>query len=219
MNIKQALMKAKNWIKYLYNNIYKINYCKEKIFFKMKSEKYDYSKLKRCGNNIFISAGVVFRRPELICIGNNVAIDHGVYITTGVEINDYIHIAPYVTIIGGKKVNIIMDNFTTIAAGSRLICSSDNHMGEGLVGPTIPQQFQDTRKTGNIIFKQFASIGTNVIVMPGITLAEGSVVGSNSLLLEDTKPWSVYIGTPAKKIKDRPRNKMKNMAKELGYEF
>jgi dTDP-4-amino-4,6-dideoxy-D-glucose acyltransferase len=53
--------------------------------------------------------------------------------------------------------------------------------------------------------------------MPGVTLAEGSVVGSNSVLTKDTEPWTIYVGNPAKPIKIRDNETILQYAKELGY--
>jgi len=183
----------------------------------MKHPEYDYSLLNSCGEDIFVSAHAFFRRPHLVSIGNHVAVDYGVYCTTAAEIGDYIHIAPYVTIIGGKKGLLKMDHFTTIAAGSRIISASDEHLGAGFVGPTIPDAFRDKVTQLPVIFERFASIGTNVVIMPGVTLGEGSVVGACAYVTESTEPWTIYTGVPAKPVKMRPREKMIEMAKTLGY--
>jgi acetyltransferase-like isoleucine patch superfamily enzyme len=53
--------------------------------------------------------------------------------------------------------------------------------------------------------------------MPGVTLAEGCVIGANSLVTKDTEPWTIYMGSPAMPIKKRPKDKMLLYAKELGY--
>jgi galactoside O-acetyltransferase len=54
--------------------------------------------------------------------------------------------------------------------------------------------------------------------MPGVTLAEGSVLGACSLLTQDTEPWVIYMGVPARPI--LPRKKaMKEKAKLLGYDL
>lgn len=184
---------------------------------KLSSNQYDYSLLKAIGSNSFISANVEIRRPHLVTVGNNVAIDTGFYLTTQAEIADYIHVAPYITCIGGEKGKLIMEDFTTIAAGCRLICSGDHHMGAGLIGPTIPDKYRDDVTYGNVHLKRFASIGTNSVVMPGVTLAEGSVLGACSFLTKDTEPWTIYVGTPAKPVKIRPHQKMMQYANELGY--
>lgn len=175
--------------------------------------------LNSIGQNVYISINSEIRRPQLVNIGNHVAIDTGFYCTTALDIKDYIHIGPYVTIIGGANGHCIMGNFTTIAAGSRIICGSDMHLGDGLVGPTIPAEYRDSVKIAPIIFEDFASIGTNVIVNPGVTLAQGSVVGANSFITKDTEPWTIYIGNPAKPVKIRKKETMIDYAKKLGYQF
>jgi len=181
------------------------------------SNQYDHSLLKSCGDDVFISANVEIRRPHLVSIGGHVAIDTGFYCTCGLEAGDYIHIAPYVSIIGGPKGVLRMEHFTTVAAGSRIVCASDEHLGEGLVGPTIPDRFKDKILIAPVVFKMFASVGTNVVILPGVTLAEGCVIGACSLVTKDAEPWMVYAGIPARPLKPRRRDKMIAMAHELGY--
>lgn len=183
----------------------------------IKSPQYECKLLKSCGQDVFISANVEIRRPHLVSIGSHIAIDSGFYLTCAAELGDYIHIAPYVSIIGGEKAIIKMGHFTTIAAGSRIICASDEHLGEGLVGPTIPEKYRDKIEIAPVIFENFASLGTNVVVMPGVTLGEGSIVGACSLVNKSTEPWTIYVGIPAKPLKARRKDKMIAMAKELGY--
>jgi galactoside O-acetyltransferase len=42
--------------------------------------------------------------------------------------------------------------------------------------------------------------------MPNVHLAEGSAIGAHSFVTTDTDAWSIYAGSPAKKIKSRKRN-------------
>ena len=49
-------------------------------------------------------------------------------------------------------------------------------------------------------------VGTNSVVMPGVTLKEGTAIGAMSLVLNDTESWSIYVGNPVKKIKNRSKN-------------
>jgi len=184
----------------------------------MNSEQYNHGQLMKCGIDTFISKSVEIRRPQLVSVGNHVAIDTGFYLTTQADIGDYIHIAPYVSCIGGEKGKLIMEHFTTIASGTRLICSSDGHKGEGLVGPTIPEAYKDQITYGTITMKMFSSIGTNAVIMPGVTLGEGSVVGACSFITKDTEPWTIYVGNPARPLKLRRKETMIRYAKELGYE-
>lgn len=58
-----------------------------------------------------------------------------------------------------------------------------------------------------------------VIVNPGVTLAQGSVIGANSFVTKNTEPWTIYIGNPAKPVKLRKKETMIEYAKKLGYQF
>ena len=178
---------------------------------------FDHALLRAVGADVFISPAIEIRRPHLVSVGSHVAIDSGFYCTVSAELGDYIHIGPYVSVIGGERGRLRMTSFTTIAAGCRIACSSDAHLGAGLVGPTIPDRYRDDVRYGGVTFEMFASLGTNVVVHPGVTLAEGTVVGSCSLVTQDTEPWTIYQGIPARPVRERPRGKMIAAAKALGY--
>ncbi len=177
----------------------------------------DVSKLKHVGENTFIDPFVVIRRPHLVSIGNHTAIDHGVYITTQAEIGDYVHIAPYTTMIGGEKSKVIVEHFAGMAAGIRIIAGGHRILGNGFVAPTAPEKYQDDIIYSTVKICRFAVLFTNVVVMPGITIGEGSVVGACSLVTHDTEPWTIYYGVPARPIKKRNKEKLIQYAKELGY--
>ncbi len=180
-------------------------------------EKFDYTSLKAYGTDVYISKFAEIRRPQLTELGKHIAIDSGFYCTTQLQIGDYVHISPQVTVIGGPSALLKLNHFNTIGAGSRLICGSDSFMGHGLMGYGIPEAFMDEITIAPIELKKFASIATQVVVLPGITLAEGSVVGAFSLVTKDTEPWTIYAGIPAKPIKVRPKDKMLDYAKQMGY--
>ncbi|MDC4205848.1 MAG: hypothetical protein MPW14_00045 [Candidatus Manganitrophus sp.] len=114
---------------------------------------YDKHKLAKCGEDTFISGNVEIRRPHLVEVGSHCAIDSGFYCTVKAEIGDYVHIAPYVTVIDGALGFLKMDHFSGIAAGSRIICASDDCRGEGLVGPTIPEKYKDHITCAPVIFE------------------------------------------------------------------
>lgn len=48
-------------------------------------------------------------------------------------------------------------------------------------------------------------IGSAVTILPGVTIARGCVVGAGSLVNTSTEPDGLYIGMPAKRIRDLPR--------------
>ena len=183
---------------------------------KLNSPKYDLSRLAACGEDVFVSANVEIRRPHLVRLSSHIAIDTGFYCTTAAMLGDYIHIGPYVTVIGGAPALLRLAGFNTIGAGSRLLCASDEFMGAGLAG-LAPAQFRDGVRVEPIVLEAFASIGTNVVIHPGVTLGEGSVVGSCALVTKSTEPWTIYQGIPARPWKKRPKEKMIAAARQMGY--
>jgi dTDP-4-amino-4,6-dideoxy-D-glucose acyltransferase len=178
---------------------------------------FDNTKLKTCGEDVFIDDCVRITRPHLVNIGNHVGIDFGCYCSVGMNLADYVHISPHVSIVGGGGGLLEMAEFTTIACGSRLICNGEAFSGEGLVGPIIPKPLQDRHVNGPIRLERFAGIASNVVVFPGVVLREGSVVGAGSVLTHSTEPWTVYIGAPARAHKQRRRDIMPAFAEKMGY--
>lgn len=176
----------------------------------------DYSKFKKIGEDVRINNSSQITRPELVELGNHISIDMCVYMSVSAKIGDYIHIAPHVSIIGGADSLLVMENFSAIATGSKIICASDDFK-EGFLCPFIPLEY---RKVINkpIIFKRFTASGANSVVMPGVTLAEGSVLGANSLLTHDTEPWTIYVGSPARPLKiKRDSELILKGVKQMGY--
>jgi galactoside O-acetyltransferase len=174
--------------------------------------------LKSIGDDVFISDDCLIKRPHLCEIGSHKAIDNGVTISTQLVMGDYIHISPFVVVIGGEKSKLILEDFTFIASGTKVVCGSEDYTGGGLIGPTIPEEYRKINYN-MVKFERFAGCGVNCSIMPGVTLAEGSILGANSLLTKDTEPWTIYVGSPAKPIKMREKETIINNAKKLGYEF
>lgn len=168
----------------------------------------------RFGIDVRISPHAIIRQPDLVQMGSHIAIDEFVVITTQLEVGNYVHIAPHVSIIGGASAKLVMGDFTGIAAGCRIVCGSDDYTGQGLVNPTIPLQYRQVM-VGTVILKDYVTLGTNVVVHPGVTVGEGTVVGSCSLVTKDLEPWGIYIGIPAKRVRDRRRDIILKYAKEL----
>jgi galactoside O-acetyltransferase len=168
------------------------------------------------GTDVFISEYSLIKHPHLCKIGNHVAIDNGVTFSTQVHIGDYVHIAPYVCIIGGKDSIVTFEDFSFVAAGTKIVAGSEDYTGDGLVGPTIPKEFRKINY-GNITFEKYAGCGVNCSILPGVKFGEGSVLGANSLAVHDLEPWTIYIGSPAKPVKIRKREIILEYAKKLGY--
>lgn len=167
--------------------------------------------------DVYIHDDVEFKRRY--SIGNHVAVDKGVYCSTNIDIGDYVHISPYVTIIGGPYGLFKAKGFNNIMAGARIMCGSDRFDDSGLFGAMIPEHLKGRQIIEPVVMEEFSNIGTNAIVMPGSILRQGVLLSAGSLLMGDTEPWGVYKGNPAVLIKKVDSSKIIGNAKQLGYEF
>jgi len=147
-------------------------------------------------------------------MANHVAIDQFVVITTALELGHYVHIAPHCTIIGGPNSKLIVEDFSGMAAGSRIICGSDDYSGESLICPFVPEEYRLVTYT-TVRLCKYVTLGTNVVVNPGVTIGEGTVVGSGSLVTKDLEPWGIYVGSPARRARTRNRDTILKYADDL----
>lgn len=170
---------------------------------------------KKIGYDIRIDDLARITRPDLIELGNHISIDMCTYISVSAIIGNWVHIAPQVSIIGGANSLLIMEDFSAIATGCRIVCASDDFK-MGFTCPFIPIKYRNVINKP-IILRRFAVVGVNSVVLPGVVMAEGSVLGANSLLLKNTEPWTIYAGSPAKPIGIRDKKLLLEGAKELEY--
>lgn len=53
-----------------------------------------------------------------------------------------------------------------------------------------------------IVIGDGCGVGANTIIHGGVTVAAGCVIGSGSVVTKDTEPNGVYVGNPARRIRD-----------------
>jgi len=131
------------------------------------------------GNNVNISRNCFIQPYKYIKIGNNVNIQHGVEIHGEVSIG----------------------NDVIIAEG--VFMTSANHIFDREKGLTIREQDKKYSNVKPIVIEDDIWLGRNVTVLQGVTIKKGCVIGAGSVVTKDTEEYSVYVGVPAKKIKDR----------------
>ena len=47
-------------------------------------------------------------------------------------------------------------------------------------------------------------IGARSLIMPGVTIGDGCIVGAGAVVRDDCEPDGVYVGVPARRVKDLP---------------
>lgn len=167
-------------------------------------------KFKKAGKNLKIFEYAKIVRPEVIEIGDFSEIDDFSFIFGGksIKIGRYVHICRFVSIIGGGE--LYLGDYSVLADGARIITGSDSYHGGTRMSTCLPIE-QRNVKVSFVRVEKDAFVGTNAIVHPGVTIGEGAIIGSNSLVLKDVEPWTINIGSPCKVIKKRPKVKFEDI--------
>jgi len=156
--------------------------------------------------------------PEAISIGDSVIIDDFVFIMGGKStvIGNFVHIASFVSITGGGEA--VIEDFVGLSSGTRVFTGDDDYLGGGLTGPTIPEPYRMPVRSFVRIGKHVI-VGANTVILPGVTIGEGVAIGANSLIKSDCEPWTIYVGSPAKPLRARPRERILELEARLRSEL
>jgi len=161
---------------------------------------------KALGGNISIARNCTLVGMENMSIGDNVRIDgYCSIIAAGsgyVNLGSYIHIGGYCLLSAGDGIEI--QDFSGLSHGSYIYSRSDDYSGKHLTNPTVPEQYTNIIK-GPVTLERHVIIGSGSIILPNITIGEGSAIGAHSLVTKSLDSWGVYIGSPAKRLKSRSK--------------
>lgn len=125
-------------------------------------------------------------------IGNNCMIATFVEIQQGVKIGDNVKIQSYSFICEGVTIE---DN---VFIGQHVVFTNDKYpRALNEKGEKITRKDWKLLKT---VVKKGASIGSNVTILPGITIGENVLIGAGSVVTKDIPSCSVVAGNPAKVI-------------------
>lgn len=145
-------------------------------------------------------------------------IDDFVFINSGkmCRIGKFTHISSFTSIIGGGE--FILEDFAGLSAGCRIITGSDDFSGGFLSNPTVPVKYKNV-VLNQVIIKKHAIIGTNSVILPGVTVGEGATVGAMCVVSKNLDPWGIYIGSKAKKVGIRDRDEVLSREVQLFNEL
>ena len=65
-----------------------------------------------------------------------------------------------------------------------------------------PERRSERPEPKPIVIEDNVWLGARVIVLPGVTIGEGSAIGAGSVVTRDIPPRSLAVGVPAKVIRD-----------------
>ena len=111
-----------------------------------------------------------------------------------------IEIGHRVTATGGLQISslrkIIIEDDVMFASNVFI-----NDALHGYKNATDPYKYQQLWKIKPIVIKMGSWIGQNVVILPGVTVGELSIVGANSVVTKSVPDKCIAIGSPARVIK------------------
>jgi acetyltransferase-like isoleucine patch superfamily enzyme len=168
------------------------------------------------GINVLISRKVSIYGAEKIKIGNNVRIDDFCILSGNITLGNNIHIAAYTALYGASE-GIVIQDFSNISSKVAIYSISDDYSGATMTNPMIPNKYKNVQNA-KVIIESHVIVGSGCVILPGITLREGSSFGAMTLINRTSEEWSINVGIPFRKIKDRSKELLvleKKYKKEL----
>ena len=156
--------------------------------------------------------------PERVFIGDNVSLGPGtfIYALTHYPTTSMLHPTKQQQIQKFDSKIIIGNNVTStadlqIAAQSEIIIEDDvmfasnihvNDAFHGFETANEPYKYQKIFRIAPIRIKRGCWIGQNVVIMPGVTIGEYTIIGANSVVSKSIPARSIVVGIPARVIKN-----------------
>lgn len=100
----------------------------------------------------------------------------------------------------GPSVNVYNQGLITI--GKEVIISQGSHICASTHDYNDPLHPLILKP---IVIEDHVWVCADAFVGPGVTLAEGCVIGARAAIFKNSQPWSVYSGNPAQLIKQREK--------------
>jgi acetyltransferase-like isoleucine patch superfamily enzyme len=156
--------------------------------------------------------------PEVISLGDSVIIDDFVLLMGGAKttIGSFVHLASFVSVVGGGE--FLMEDFAGISSGGRVYTGNDDYLGGYLTGPTVPFPYRVPSRSF-VHIKKHAIIGANAVILPGLVIGEGAAIGAGSVVTKECEPWTIYVGSPARALRPRPKEKIIELEAQLRREI
>ena len=158
---------------------------------------------KYLGTNVLISKAATLYKTEFMSFDDNSRVDDFCALSGEISIGKHVHITVHCSLTASLSPIIVQD-FVGIAAGSHIFSSMDDFSGNSLTNPTIPNRYKKISH-GEVTISKHVIIGAGSVVFPNLTISEGCAIGAISLVNKSTLPWGIYVGIPARRIKERSK--------------
>ena len=153
---------------------------------------------RRCGDGLIIASQVGFRHLETLEIGSTCFIGAGAYIQGRFDgrcvIGNNVWIGP------GSYFDardLVLEEYVGWGPGAKVLGSA--HTGLPADVPIVKTDLE----IRPVRVRAWADIGTNAVLLPGVTVGKGAIVGAGSVVTKDVPPYAIVAGVPARFLRWR----------------
>ena len=142
-------------------------------------------------NNVLIA--------DLASIRENTTIGEYTIVGRGVTVENFVKIGKRCKLESECYITAYseLEDYVFIAPG--VVTSNDNYLGR------TEERFKYFK---GIIVKRGGRIGANAVILPGKTIGEDALVAAGSVVTEDVPPRKIVMGSPARIIRDVPKEQL-----------
>ncbi len=153
---------------------------------------------KRFGNGIHIGSGAGFKHLETFELGDGVFIGAQAYLQGRYDgrckIGKGTWIGPQAYL---DARDLIIGEYVGWGPGAKVLGSE--HTGKPINVPII----QTDLEIKPVVIEDWADIGTNSVILPGIRIGKGSIIGAGAVVTTDVPAYAIYAGVPARFLRWR----------------
>lgn len=153
---------------------------------------------RQCGPGLRVDSGVVFKHAETFELGEGVFIGAQANIQGRFDgrcrIGRNSWIGPQAFL---DARDMVIGEHVGWGPGAKLLGSA--HVAEPVDRPIIETDLE----IRPVRVGDWADIGTNAVLLPGVTIGKGAIVGAGAVVTGDVEPFSIVAGVPARFLRWR----------------
>lgn len=141
-----------------------------------------------------VSFGIGCKLSHCLCLGN-------------IELGNFVSIYGPGTVLSSILGKIVIGNFCSIGQNVSIQESYHNYNNPTnyLIGKNIfrDNSIKDFITKGDIVISDDVWIGSNSVILSGVTIGRGAIIAAGSIVSKDVGSYEIWGGNPAKFIRKR----------------
>ncbi len=129
------------------------------------------------------------------------------------KLGQYSYGNPKIKSYGAEGEGLIIGNFVSIAEEVTFLLSGEHNIDTLSTYPFEVMYFKNKKSEaickGKIVIEDDVWIGYRATILSGVKIGKGAIVGAGAVVTKDLEPYGIYGGVPAKLIKYRFSEKIR----------